>query len=283
MAVEKKDLVVKDEEKKHLPAKPILELSVGIIKKYICPTANDAEAYIFLQLCKTQNLNPFIGEAYLIKYGSEKATMVTGKYTFAKRAENHPDYDGMKAGLIVSNKEKIEYTSGSFVPPHCNLIGSWAEVYRKDQKYPVRVEVSLSEYMQKSKDGKPFRSWARMLATMIRKVALLQAWREAFPNELGGLYGAEEMAVEAEDVKITDVPEKEIKPENDNWLGEKEMKALFKKLEEAGIATNHFFNHVKKHYNRKVIRVKVGELKEVERWIEDNKKQEVGKEGDLPF
>jgi hypothetical protein len=39
-------------------------------------------------------------------------------------------------------------------------------------------------------------SWAKMPATMIRKVALVQSLREAFPSDLGGLYDSCERGVD---------------------------------------------------------------------------------------
>lgn len=50
--------------------------------------------------------------------------------------------------------------------------------------------------MQRKKDGTPFPTWAKMPATMIRKVALVQALREAFPEDFQGMYAPEEMPVE---------------------------------------------------------------------------------------
>ena len=77
-----------------------------IVKKYICPLATDQEIYLFLQLCKFQQLNPFLREIYLIKYSSgQPASMVTGKETFTKRANRNPQYKGFKAGVVVSNKQ----------------------------------------------------------------------------------------------------------------------------------------------------------------------------------
>lgn len=52
------------------------------------------------------------------------------------------------------------------------------------------TSVSLKEY----NTGKA--SWLKMPATMIRKVAIVQALREAFPSELGGMYDSSEMGVE---------------------------------------------------------------------------------------
>ncbi|WP_269318659.1 RecT family recombinase [Caldicellulosiruptor bescii] len=72
------------------------------------------------------------------------------------------------------------------------LVGGWAKVFRKDWAVPIEISVSLQEYIRKKKDGQPTRSWREMPATMIRKVALVQALREAFPEQFQGMYALEE-------------------------------------------------------------------------------------------
>jgi phage recombination protein Bet len=178
-------------------------LSVEIIKKYICPKATDQEAYMFMQLCNLQGLNPFLREAYLIKYGDEAATIITGKDTFTKRADKLPQYDGFKAGIIVvDNSKQCQYREGSFLAPGETLLGGWAEVFRKDRSHSFRNEVSLEEYARKKKDGTLMSNWKSMPATMIRKVPLVQSLREAFPDEFGGMYSPEEMPVDASSLPI---------------------------------------------------------------------------------
>ena len=172
------------------------KLTVTKIKQYLCPTATDAEAYNFLQLCVHRDLNPFLKEAYLIKYGSMPATMVVGKDAFTKKAEESGKLDGFEAGIIVKTSEgKIERRIGVVQYEGDVLLGGWAKIYRKDMKYPFVCEVPLSEYM-KYKDGKPQSSWGIMPGTMIRKVALVQSLREAFTKELGGCYDAVEMGTQ---------------------------------------------------------------------------------------
>ena len=169
------------------------ELSLEIIKKYICPQATDQEAYMFLQLCKSQNLNPFLREAYLIKYGTAPATIVTGKETFTKRADRLPQYDGFKAGIILQSNNQIVYREGSFYTSDETLLGGWAEVYRKDRSIPFRNEVKLEEYEGHKNDGTVNKMWKEKKGTMIRKVPLMQSLREAFPDEFGGMYSPEEI------------------------------------------------------------------------------------------
>lgn len=220
-------------------------LTPEIIRKYLVNgngNVTDQEVMMFLNLCRYQRLNPFLREAYLIKYGTQPATMVVGKETFTKRAEAHPQFDGMEAGVIVQKADKsIEYRSGALVLPNEQLVGGWAKVYRKDWQHSIEITVSLAEYQQ-MKDGKPAANWAKMPATMIRKVALMQALREAFPNELGGMYGAEEMQIDAstlpnEPVTIDVRGEvvEEVKANGVKLATEAQRKRLFALAKEAGL------------------------------------------------
>lgn len=172
-------------------------LSPKIIKNYLVSGNKDAvsndELVMFLNLCKFNQLNPWLKEAYCIKYGSEPATMVVAKEAFQKRAEEHPAYDGCEAGIIVYNGAgELNYRKGAFKLPDEKVIGGYAEVWRKDKSHSYRIEVSFDEYAGRKKDGTLNNQWASKPATMIRKVALVQALREAFPKSLGGMYTAEE-------------------------------------------------------------------------------------------
>jgi phage recombination protein Bet len=189
-------------------------LNEGIIKKYICPIATEQEIYMFLQLCKAQNLNPFLREAYLIKYGTTPATIVTGKDTFIKRARSIKEYRGFKAGIIVISNKAVVYREGGMLIKGEELIGGWAEVYRSDLEVPVRAEVAFDEYVGKKSDGTINKQWTEKPATMIRKVALVQAHREAFPNQFEGMYSAEEMNVEVDNIEYkADTPAPGAKPD----------------------------------------------------------------------
>ncbi len=156
------------------------------------------EVVMFMNLCRFQHLNPWLKEAYLIKYSqNDPAALVTGKEAFLKRAEGEQNYNGFKAGIIVLDADgEIIYRDGSFKLPQETLVGGFAEVFRKDRDYSYRSEVSFEEYAAKKKDGSLNSQWAKKPTTMIRKVALVQALREAFPGTLGGMYSAEEQGAE---------------------------------------------------------------------------------------
>jgi phage recombination protein Bet len=189
-----------------------VQLSHEIVRKYLVSggaQVTDQEIVMFINLCKFQQLNPFLREAYLIKYSaSEPATMVTGKDTFTKRAQKNKMFRGFKAGVITEKAGKINYRDGSMVIKGETLVGGWAEIYVEGWTVPLRNEVSFDEYCAKNAKGEPNRQWRRMPGTMIRKVALVQALREAFPQDFQGMYDSAEMGVEG-------LPEKNVTPDQE--------------------------------------------------------------------
>ena len=176
------------------------DLTVASIKKYINDKVTDEEAYVFLQLCKARGLNPFLKDAHLIKYDHVKpATIVVGKDAFMKRAEMHPAFNGIEAGIIIECKGGVlDEREGSFYLPSelTNIVGGWAKVHRKDRTVPTVARVAFSEYVGLNGQGQPNKIWGSKPATMIRKVAIVQALREAFTFELGGCYDQCEMGIE---------------------------------------------------------------------------------------
>lgn len=175
-----------------------VELTPEVVRNYLVSGNKERvtmqEIVMFMNLCKYSGLNPWLKEAYCIKYGNEPATMVVGKEAFMKKAESHPNYNGYQAGIIVCDPETGEVTKrpGSFRLKNEEIVGGYAEVWRKDREHSFLVEVSFDEYVGRKKDGTINSQWAKKPATMIRKVALVQALREAFPATFGGMYSAEE-------------------------------------------------------------------------------------------
>lgn len=177
-----------------------IKLTPSIVQKYI--VGNDAqitmpEFKFFTELCKARKLNPFLKEAYCIKFGSQPAQIVVGKDAVLKRAILHPQYDGMESGIIVltANGEVIE-RKGTFRLSTEALVGGWATVYRKNWSHPIYCSVAFEEVAQKTRNGDLNSNWATKGATMVEKVAKVRALRETFIEDLGGMYEAEEMGVE---------------------------------------------------------------------------------------
>jgi len=167
-----------------------LQIVPETVKTLLCPDANDHEISLFIEMCKHYGINPFIKEAYLIKYSPTRpASMVVSKDFFMKKADTQESLKKIEAGIIIiskGNDKELIYRSGALVLAEEKIVGGWAEIKREGRD-TYRNEVSMSEYDSKKS------SWLKMPATMIRKVALVQTLREAYPNVFGGLYDEAEM------------------------------------------------------------------------------------------
>ena len=180
-------------------------LTSEIVRKYLDQQgkASDEELAYFIAQARVQNLNPFTKEIYFIKYGNQPAQIVVALKAFQKKADAHPQFDGMDSGIIYEKDGEIQRSEGAFLPRGAEILGAWAVVYRKDRTHPTKAEVTFSEYdnskirkegkiNQYGKENKP-NTWDEKPAVMIHKVALVTALRNAFPNELGGLYEVDEL------------------------------------------------------------------------------------------
>lgn len=187
-----------------------VKLTPTIVQQYIVGTDAQItmpEFKMFTELCKVRKLNPFLKEAYLIKYSNKQpASIVVGKDAILKRAVLNAKYDGMKSGIIVltENGEEKE-RKGTFKLSSETLVGGWAEVFRKDWTNSIYCSVALDECIQKKYDGTPNSNWTKQPATMIEKVAKVRALREAFVEDLAGMYEAEEVNVEFPEVKEDEI------------------------------------------------------------------------------
>lgn len=154
----------------------------------------DNEVILFMEICKNQKSNPFLRESYLIKYDETKpAQNVTGLGFFERVADEHPQYDGKRDGIIVQNtKGEIIERLGCMKYPNEILLGGWCEVYRKDRKFPTITRLSLSEY------SKGQSTWKQLPTVMINKCAKVGALRTAFPSQFNGCYAEEELVATGE-------------------------------------------------------------------------------------
>lgn len=168
-----------------------VNLSFQIVRNYLTRgngDVSDSEIIQFISICRENKLNPFVGDAYLVKYDKNSpAQLVTARDAFMKRAEAGQGYEGFQSGVIVIRDGKAVQEEGAFFLPGDTLIGGWAIVYRSDRKFPYTQRVRLQEY----NTGRS--TWAGKPATMIQKVAEAQAFRKAYPMNMAGLYTPEEM------------------------------------------------------------------------------------------
>jgi len=193
-----------------------VKLTANIVKTFIArgnKQLSDREVVVFMNLCKYRKLNPFLNEAYLVKFGDE-AQMVVGKEALMRKAEESSRYKGHKAGIIVAREKGILELEGCFKLQTDVLVGGWAEIFVEGKDYPIVAKVALAEY------SKGQSTWKSMPSTMIRKVALVQALRESFPSEIGSLYAKEELGIDED--KIINI-QHEVKEEIKNEANKEEL------------------------------------------------------------
>ena len=194
-----------------------IKLTPKIVQEYIVGTEakiTNQEFKLFTELCKVRKLNPFLREAYLIKYSEKQpAQIVVGKDAILKRAVLNPNYDGMESGIIVQKEDdSVEERKGTFKLGNERLVGGWARVFRKDWTHPTYSSVSFDEVAQKTSNGSYNSNWSNKGATMVEKVAKVRALRETFVEDLGGMYEAEEMqadVINQEPIEIQVEPQEE--------------------------------------------------------------------------
>ena len=159
------------------------KLTQKMVIDVFCAEATPIEAFKFVQLCKAQKLNPFLKEAYCVKYGGE-FTMLVAYEVYLKRADDHPQFDGYETFFSNDFKE-------------CTIV-----VFRKDRKHPTKVTVYYDECVQVKKDGTPTKFWKKRPKGQFEKCSISQGLRRAFPNEFRGTYSDAEFDP-AEAINIT--------------------------------------------------------------------------------
>lgn len=154
-----------------------------LIADTIAHGANAMELALFAEVCRNSGLDPFKRQIYAIRRKGRMViqTSIDGFRVIAERS-----------GLYV----------GQVGPWWCGPDGEWRDVWlgekppsaakigvlRKGFAEPITAVAVYREYVQSSNE-----LWKTMPANMLAKCAESLALRRAFPDEIGGLYTAEEM------------------------------------------------------------------------------------------
>jgi phage recombination protein Bet len=155
-----------------------------------------AELDAFLHECQRTKLDPFSKQIYLI-----------GRYDNQLKRKAFRSQTGIDGYRVVAHrvaredKAELEYEDTLW----CGPDGVWRDVWLAERP-PAAAKVvvykggkrysavaTLAEYAARYPDGNPMPMWKRMPANQLEKCAEVKALRRAFPNDLGGIYTAEEM------------------------------------------------------------------------------------------
>jgi len=158
---------------------------LNTLRNTVAPGLTDSEFALFAEIVKSTGLNPVTKEVWAIKAGG-RLQLMTGINGFLRIANSHPMFDGME---VEFDKEGDR------------IVAATAKVYRKDRRFPAVATAFMAEY------GKPTPIWKQMPSVMLAKCAKSLAIREAFVQELGGLYTQEEMPAECAPPRATTIPQ----------------------------------------------------------------------------
>lgn len=193
-----------------------IKLTVRIIQNLIAvptrsgKTCSERDALKFMMLCQAQRLNPFLGDCFLIGYDGQNGpefSLITAHQALLKRAELHPEFDGMESGVIVQSGELTNDLPGDFHTEEQTLVGAWARVHFKNRKFPSTDRIALRSFIKTTSKGDPTKFWRDNPSGQIVKCCEASALRKAFPTTCGGMYLREEISLLGESIgSLPDMP-----------------------------------------------------------------------------
>jgi len=187
---------------------PAIPASIELLKDAVnIPGATDAELRHFGHVASAMGLDPLKREIYMVKRWNpnlqrETCTHQVGIDGFRRIAERTGKYLGQTPPQWCGSDGKwMEVWLDETLPPAAARAG----IYRADFREPIYAVARFCEYVQLTKDRRPVPMWLKMPSNQLVKCAEALALRKAFPNELGGVYTAEEMGQAANpDANISD-------------------------------------------------------------------------------
>jgi phage recombination protein Bet len=172
------------------------EQQVAALRQIGVENASNGDLAVFLNYAQRTGLDPFARQIYMIGRRTKQGDNWTTKWTIQASID----------GLRIVAERSGDY-AGQTAPEFCGEDGVWRDVWTSNQP-PVAARVGVyrrgftealygvayyDEYVQTAKDGKPTSMWTKP-RIMLAKCAEAVALRKAFPQDLSGIYTADEMS-----------------------------------------------------------------------------------------
>lgn len=169
------------------------ETQVAALRQIGVSKASAGDLAVFFHQAKRTGLDPFTRQIYMIERGGKQTiqTSIDGFRIIAQRSGN---YGGQSAPQWCGPDGEWKDVWLDSKPPAAARIA----VYYKDSPNPTWAVAKWDSY---SNVSSPI--WKKMPDLMLAKCAEALALRKAFPNDLSGIYTAEEMdQANAKPVKV---------------------------------------------------------------------------------
>jgi phage recombination protein Bet len=190
-----------------------------------CKGASDSQFINFIREAKTRNLIPGRHLYFQLRTAKEydetlhtstyvkKAIHLTSIDFFRLTAQRTGEYQGQKRPVwlyksVIQNNESGFWKSEVPLPEQIPYAVE-VSVFRKGFLEPLTVTARFDAYAVYYKDGNSYKlntMWEKRGPEMLAKCGEALALRQAFPEELGGLYIAEEIRDESPETVASDSP-----------------------------------------------------------------------------
>ena len=178
-----------------------------LIKRTCAMDATDDELKLFLHFCKESGVDPLRKQAHFVcnedwskKHNKmvRSTQMIVGIDGFRKRAEQMPDYRGIRSSAVYKGetieidfgKGEVSYRVNPLDRKKTDVAGAYAIVFR-DGRTPYVQWIDWAEYF----DGRSPMHRDKP-AVMCCKTAEATALRHEYPDKFSGMYAPEEMPQE---------------------------------------------------------------------------------------